>query len=149
MMTYDVETVKDYLEAIPDERVEPINRLRQAIKNHLPDGFEETIEYGMIAYVVPLKRYPKGYHAKKNTPLPFISLASQKKTINLYHHGLYARQDLHDWFMSEYLSLFQRKPDMGKSCIRFKNVDARVIKLVSELAKKMTVEDVIQVYENK
>jgi hypothetical protein len=148
-MQYDVNTVVEYLEAIPDNRKNQLNQLRKAIQKNLPKGFEEDFQYGMISYVVPLSRYEKGYHAKANTPLPFVSLASQKHTINLYHSGIYADERLYTWFNQRYLELFSKKPDMGKSCIRFRDINDLVLKIVSELLQKMTVDEYIKLYEKR
>ena len=38
----------EYLELIPDDRKPAMNRLRQTILDNLPEGFEETMSYGMI-----------------------------------------------------------------------------------------------------
>ena len=89
-MQYDVHTVEEYIAALPDNRRFAIEKLRNVILTNLPDGFEEQISYGMISYVVPLSRYPKGYHVKKDEPLPFLAIASQKNHIGLYHLGLYS-----------------------------------------------------------
>ncbi|MEZ4986583.1 MAG: hypothetical protein R2795_16360 [Saprospiraceae bacterium] len=53
----------------------------------------ETMSYGMIGYVVPHSVYPAGYHCDPQLPLPFISIASQKNFIALYH-GIYADADM-------------------------------------------------------
>ena len=71
--------VDDYISSLDLDRQKAISRLRDGLLYNLPSGFEEVISYGMIGYVVPLSVYPNGYHVKKNTPLPFINLASQKK----------------------------------------------------------------------
>lgn len=148
-MTYDAKTVEDYLEQIPSERVDTVNRLRNTIKMHLPKGFEETMLYGMIAYVVPLSTYPEGYLGQKDTPLPFVSVASQKHTINVYHNGLYVNEKLSDWFKSAYKETVGKKPDMGKSCIRFKPRNPIPFALLGILMEKMTVKDVIAMYEDR
>jgi hypothetical protein len=149
LMQYKASSVEEYLEVIPDERKDKLNQLRKVILTNLPKGFEEDFEYGMISYVVPLSRYEKGYHAKANTPLPFVSLASQKHTINLYHSGIYADERLFTWFNQRYQELFSKKPDMGKSCIRFKEVNDLVLKIVGELLQKMTVDEYIKLYEER
>lgn len=146
-MKYDVSTVEEYMKAIPSERRNQINQLRDVIQKNIPPGFEEDFQYGMIAYVVPLSRYKEGYHAKKDTPLPFISLASQKNNISVYHMGLYANEELNAWFEKSYKEHYQKKPNMGKSCIRFKEIDVKAVRLIGELARKMTVEDVIALYQ--
>lgn len=148
-MRYKVDSIDAYMKAIPKDRVLPINQLREAIKNNLPEGFEEVLQYEMISYVIPLSRYPKGYHVTPNTPLPFISLASQKATINLYHNGIYANQSLFTWFNETYKEMFGKKPNMGKSCIRFKEVNALTIDLIAQLCTKMTPQDLIDLYENR
>lgn len=147
-MQYDVNTVEDYLAALPEDRRPVIEKLRQVILSNLPDGFEEQISYGMISYVVPLFRYPKGYHVEKGQPLPFISLASQKNHIALYHLGLYGNKSLEEWFTDEYAQRVPTKLDMGKSCIRFKNPKRIPYDLIAELCQKITVDEFISMYEH-
>lgn len=146
-MQYDVETVKAYIAALPENRQAVIEKLRETILANLPDGFEEQLSYGMISYVVPLSRYPQGYHAQPGEPLPFLALASQKNHIALYHMGLYGKPDLEAWFVEEYAERVPTKLDMGKSCIRFKNPDHIPYDLVAELCQKITVDQYITAYE--
>ena len=146
-MQYEVNTVKEYIEALPEDRKPVIEKLRQVILSNLPDGFEEQISYGMIGYVVPLSRYPQGYHVKNNEPLPFLALASQKNHIAAYHMGLYGNQALEAWFINEYAQRVPTKLDMGKSCIRFKNPDHIPYDLIAELCQKITVDEYINAYE--
>ncbi|WKY46598.1 DUF1801 domain-containing protein [Eubacteriaceae bacterium ES3] len=146
-MIYDVKSVEEYLAALPANRKEPMEHLRTVVKANLPDGFSEQISYGMLGYVVPLAIYPKGYHTKKGEPLPFLSLASQKNYIALYHFGLYANKDIETWFIKEYQLQVPTKLDMGKSCIRFKNTSLIPYDLIAELCKKMTVQEYINIYE--
>lgn len=77
-----------------------------------------------------------------------MSFASQKNSVNLYHSGIYAKKELHDWFVNEYPKHSQRKLDMGKSCIRFKYLDDIPFELIGELTRKMTCEEWIKIYEN-
>jgi len=146
-MQYDVDTVDQYIAALPEDRKAVIQKLRKVILANLPEGYEEQIAYGMIGYVVPLSRYPKGYHAKEGEPLPFLSLASQKNHIALYHMGLYGNQGLEEWFVEEYADRVPTKLDMGKSCIRFKNPDHIPYDLIAELCQKITVDEFIHAYE--
>lgn len=147
-MQSKVKTVQEYLDEIPAERAEYFKKLRDTIVSNLPKGFVEEISYGMIGYVVPLSLYPRGYHTTPNLPLPFTFIASQKNFIALYHMGIYADNTLLDWYVKEYTALFKRKPDMGKSCIRFKKPDQIPYDLIAELMKKMTTEKWIRLYED-
>ena len=147
-MQYKANTPEEYIAQIPEERKEPIKKLQKVIKENLPKGFEETIQYGMIGYVVPHSIYPDGYHCTPDTLLPFMSIASQKNFIAVYSSGLYAKKELMDWFVGEYPKHCKRKLDMGKSCIRFKKIEEIPHELIAELASKMSVKEWISIYES-
>lgn len=140
-------TPEQYLSELPEDRKEAMLKLRNAIKENLPQGFEEVISYGMLGYVVPHSIYPSGYHCDAKLPLPFINLASQKNFIALYHMGIYADKNLESWFVSEYPKHVKTKLDMGKSCIRFKKMDDIPFDFIGELAAKVSLEDWILNYE--
>ncbi len=137
----------EYYQNLPEERKEAMSQLRKTLKDNLPTGFEETMAYGMPAFVVPHSLYPPGYHVNPKEPLPFISLACQKKFIALYHMGIYSSPELLTWFQTAYKNQVPTKLDMGKSCIRFKNQKNVPFDLIAELASKLTVEKWIQLYE--
>ncbi len=137
----------EYVEQIPEDRKLAINRLRQTIIANLPKGFEETMSYGMIGYVVPHSVYPPGYHCDTKLPLPFMAIASQKNFIAVYHMAVYADKSLHDWFIAEYSNHSKSKLDMGKSCLRFKKPDDIPFELIGKLASKITPSQWIEMYE--
>lgn len=140
-------TPEEYINNLPDDRKQAMNTLRKTILDNLPKGFEETINYGMIGYVVPHSLYPGGYHCNPKLPLPFMSIASQKNFIAIYNMGLYANQKLMNWFLQEYPKHCNTKLDMGKSCIRFKKMDQIPFALIGKLSKKVTVNEWIEFYE--
>ena len=142
-------TVEEYMDNLVDNRKSPMSKLRQVMNDNLPKNLEETISYGMIGYVVPKTVYPDGYHCSPELPLPFLSIASQKNFIALYHMGMYAKPELLDWFVAEYPKHCKRKLDMGKSCVRFKKMEEIPYELIAELIQKMTAEEWIDIYENK
>ncbi|QCX37692.1 DUF1801 domain-containing protein [Aureibaculum algae] len=147
-MNYKANSVEDYIDQLPEDRKEPLKKVRLVLLKNLPKGYEEGINYNMIGYYIPHSIYPNGYHCDPKLPLPFINLASQKNSINLYHSGIYAKKELLDWFVAEYPDYSKRKLDMGKSCIRFKYTNEIPYELIGKLAKKMTVAEWIQIYEN-
>lgn len=138
---------EEYISALPEDRKAAMTQLRATILEHLPEGFREEMSYGMIGYVVPHSIYPAGYHCDPKLPLPFLSIASQKNFIAFYHSGLYADEELKDWFVGEYAKQVSSKIDMGKSCIRFKKMDQIPFALIGELVSKVSVQDWIGVYE--
>ncbi|MBO6585752.1 MAG: DUF1801 domain-containing protein [Gracilimonas sp.] len=143
----EADSPEEYIQKIPEERKEPIKKLRSVISKNLPEGFKEQMSYGMIGYVVPHSLYPNGYHVAPELPLPFINIASQKNHIAVYHSGIYADDELMNWFKGEYPKHVKTKLDMGKSCIRFRNPDHIPYELIGELAGKMTPKEWIELYE--
>lgn len=140
-------TPDEYVAALPRERQWPIEKLRKIIKENIPAWFEEEMSYGMIGYVVPHSLYPAGYHCDPSLPLPFISIASQKNSINLYHMGIYADESLLTWWQEEYRKLGIGKLDMWKSCIRWKNLETIPYELIGNLVSKLRVQDWIGINE--
>lgn len=86
-------TVENFFFNVPEERKETFSKLHQTIIENLPKGFEAAISYGGLGYVVPHSIYPNGYHCKPEEPLPFVGIASQKNSINLYHMGFIRTQN--------------------------------------------------------
>lgn len=140
-------TVENYIEQLPEDRKTAMQELRKIFSENLPEGFQECMSYGMIGYVVPHSIYPAGYHCDVKLPLPFMNLASQKSHIAVYHMGIYADSELLSWFQEEYSKQVKGKLDMGKSCIRFKKPELIPYNLFAELARKMSVQDWISIYE--
>ena len=146
-MKYIATSPEDYIKQLPEERQAVFKKLRTVIQKNIPQGFQECINYGMIGYVVPHTKYPKGYHCNPTLPLPFLNIASQKNFIAIYHSGIYANRNLLDWFLTEYPKHCEQKLDMGKSCIRFKKHTEIPYNLIGELCRKVTVNDWIALYE--
>ncbi|MDF3077392.1 MAG: hypothetical protein K0S09_1281 [Sphingobacteriaceae bacterium] len=147
-MQINADSVNDYLEQLPEDRKEAMLELREVILHNIPEGFSETISYGMIGYGVPHSLYPPGYHCNPKLPLPFLNIASQKNFIAVYHMGMYADEKLLNWFTEEYPRHTKAKLDMGKSCVRFKKPELIPFELIGALAGKMTVNDWINKYES-
>ena len=146
-MQIKADSVEEYLANVPEERKEAFAKLRKTIVENLPSGFQECLSYGMVGYVIPKSIYPDGYHCDPSLPLPFMSIASQKNFVALYHSGIYADAELSKWWQQEYPKHVKTKLDMGKSCVRFKNVKHIPYELIAELCHKMTPEDFINIYE--
>lgn len=136
-----------YIDELPEDRREVIQKLRQTILKSLPKGFKEQMSYGMLGYVVPHSLYPDGYHCDTSLPLPYMNLASQKNFVAVYHMGVYSDKKLLDWFVAEFPKHCKRKLDMGKSCIRLKYMDDVPYELIGELSSKISVEEWINMYE--
>ncbi len=117
--------------------------MRQVIVDNLAPGFEEIMDFGMIAYVIPLSRHPKTYNKKS---LMYAALASQKNHMAVYLMCLYSDGRAEDWFTDAYAKT-GKKLDMGKSCVRFKRLDDLPLDIVGQAVARMTPDDFIASYE--
>lgn len=140
-------TVDEYIDELPDDRKKVISELRSVIRNNIPGDFREEMSYGMPGYVVPHELYPEGYHCDPTKPLPFLSIASQKNFIAIYHMGIYADPKLLKWFTEAHAKASPKKLDMGKSCLRYKKAEDIPYALIGELVSRMSVKEWIDLYE--
>lgn len=149
-------TVEQFLAELPAERVELVTTVRDLVNAHLPEGYQEAMQYGMIGWSVPHERYPAGYHTDPSQPLPLAALASQKQYVSLYLMGLYlpaagddpAEADTADvrWFRDAWAAT-GRKLNMGKSCVRFKKLDDVAADVVGDAIARLPVDEYVARYE--
>lgn len=135
-------TVEEYLQELPGERAEALRVVRRVILDHLPPGYVETMNWGMICYEVPLALCPDTYNKQ---PLMFAGLASQKHHMGLYLMCVYSHQGSRASFEEKFRAS-GKKLDMGKSCVRFKKLEDLPLEVVGETIAATPVEDYIQVY---
>jgi len=74
-------TVEQYLAELPDDRRAEVEIVRDMVSANLPEGYVETMRWGMITYEVPRDIYPDTYNGQ---PLMFLALAAQKRHLALY-----------------------------------------------------------------
>jgi Domain of unknown function (DU1801) len=142
-MRSDATLVEEYLDELPPDRREVISAVRDAVNEHLPEGYEEVIAYGMVSWVIPLEDYPDTYNGQ---PLGVAALASQKNYMSLYLLGVYADEGLEDWFRAQYAER-GLELDMGKSCVRFKRLDQVPLDVIAEVIRRVPPDAYIARYE--
>ena len=119
-------TVAGYLKSLPAERASVISEIRDLVNKNIKAGFAETMRWGMISWEIPLEKYPDTYNKQ---PLNYIALAAQKNNYSLYLMSCYVTSAEHDAFEKAYRASGKRI-DMGKSCVRFKNIDDLPLPLI-------------------
>jgi hypothetical protein len=140
-MRSDASTVDAYLESLPPERREAIEAVRNVILKNLPKGYEESMEYGMISYQVPLATYPDTYNKK---PLGYAALASQKNYMAVYLNNIYSSPEAAEEFERAYRATGKRY-DVGKSCVRFRKLNDLPLPLIGKTIKSMPVRKFIEI----
>jgi hypothetical protein len=143
MASSGAQTVEKYLSGLDPARRTAIAAVRNVVLDNLPSGYEETMQYGMISYVVPLARYPRTYNGQA---LAVASLASQKNYMSLYLMGVYGDPQTNVWFTRRYRES-GKKLNMGKSCVRFKELDDLPLGLIGEVIARTPVDQFIKSYE--
>lgn len=143
MASSAVKTVAEYLDSLPAARRTVVSAVRDVVRRNLPRGVTESMGYGMIAYNVPLERYPETYNGQ---PLCYAAIAAQKNHYSLYLTCVYQGADDSDWLKNEFVRA-GKKLDMGKSCVRFKSLDDLPLPAIGELIARTTPERFIAQYE--
>lgn len=146
-MKIEASSVAQYIERAPSQKKEALALLREVIKANRPDGFDEVLSYGMMGYVVDLSLRLPGYHARKGETLLFLAIAARKNHVALYHMGLYSDENLMGWFVEGYPENARKKPDLGKSRIRFRNMADIPYDLIAQLVRKMSPDEFVAIYE--
>ena len=143
MVSSRASTVDEYLAELPQERADVVRTVRRTILERLPDGFVETMNWGMICYELPLSSYPDTYNGQ---PLGTAALAAQVRHYSLYLYGVYMSPELTQRLRDAYAAS-GKKLDMGKSCVRFRNLDGIDLDAVGEVIAAVSPEDLIAMYE--
>ncbi len=142
MVSSKAETVEEYLAELPDDRRDAIAEVREVILEHLPEGYVEAMNWGMIAYEVPLETFPDTYNGK---PLMYAALASQKNHMAVYLTAVYANDEIENWFRERYLAT-GCKLDMGKSCVRFRTIGQLPVDLIGEVIGQTPLEEFVALH---
>ena len=124
-----------YLASLPAERRKVIAAVRAVVKRHLPQGYVETMNWGMLSYEVPLSRYPDTYTEQ---PLAYLALAAQKNNYALYLSCTSGDKALMGKLAAAYKAA-GRKPDMGKGCLRFRTLKELPLDVIGEIVASTSV----------
>jgi hypothetical protein len=142
-MRSDVTTVEQYLGGLPEDRRRALGIVRETILANLPDGYEETMNWGMISYEVPLHAYPNTYNGQ---PLMYAALASQKNHMAVYLSAIYADAEARREFEAAYRATGKRF-DVGKSCVRFRKLDDLPLEVIGEAVARAPLDRFIAIHE--
>ena len=132
-------TVAAYLKALPADRRSALSKVRRVIKKHLPRGYREVMNWGMISYEVPLRRYTNTYNGR---PLMYAALAAQKNYVSLHLVAAYGSPVLGARLKAGFRAAGKRL-DMGKGCIRFREAEDLELGVIGEIIASVSVDKYI------
>lgn len=136
-------TVDAYIAGLAPEWRTVVSTMRRMVNAHMPPGYEEVMNWGMISWQIPLARYPVTYNKQ---PLSYVALAARKNTCALHLIGVYADDEQERKLLAAATAL-GKKLDMGKSCLNFKKPEDLPLETIGELIASMSVEAYIANYE--
>jgi Domain of unknown function (DU1801) len=136
-------TVAEYLKELPESRRSVVSAVRDVVRKNLPKGYEETMQYGMISYGIPLARFPNTYNGQ---PLGYAAIAAQKNHYALYLMGAYSDPNI-DAKLREGFAKAGKKLDMGKSCLRFKSLDDLPLDVIGRVVSSVPPERLIELHD--
>jgi hypothetical protein len=139
----DATTVEEYLAGLDDDRRAQIEPVHRVVRDAMPSGYAESVDWGMICWSVPLETFPDTYNGK---PLSYVCLAAQKRHNALYLTGLYSGSEEADDFRRRWTE-DGRRLDMGKSCLRYRTVDDLRLDLIGESVAAIPPERLIALHE--
>jgi len=137
-------TVAGYLRAVPIEQSSVLSKLRQLIRKHLPNGYQEATNWGAITYQVPLKRCPDTYNGQ---PLCYVAIAAQKNYLSLYLMTVYGDPEKQKQLKAGFTRA-GKKLDMGKACIRFRTLDDLPLDTIADIIASTPVDTYVAAYED-
>lgn len=143
MVNSTASTPEEYLAELPEDRREVMAALRKLIRKHLPKGYQETIGWGMLTWVIPLEKYPDTYNGQ---PLGYVALCAQKNYYALYMLGPYA-DPAQDAQLRAAFKAAGKKLDMGKSCLRFKKLEDLELDAIAKSIASTPPKRYIEQYE--
>jgi Domain of unknown function (DU1801) len=143
MVQSNAKSVKDYLDELPPARRAVVAKVREIVRKNLPAGFEEAMAFGMIGWQVPLARYPETYNGQ---PLLYAALAAQKNAYSLYLMGCYMDPPTRAALIAASASA-GKGLDMGKSCIRFRELDELPIAALGKAVASVALKEFIAHHE--
>jgi hypothetical protein len=136
-------TVDDYLAELPPEQRSIVASVRDLVRRNLPEGYQETMNWGMISYEIPLERYPHTYNKQ---PLSYVALAAQKNFYTLYLNAAYQDRDGRKRLEREFQKA-GKKLDMGKSCLHFKRLEDLPLDVIARVVASTPPEKFIEQFE--
>ena len=136
-------TVSEYLSALPPDERADISKVRRVIRQNLPHGFRESVQWGMICYTVPLSRFSSTYNGQA---LCYAAIAAHRNYHSLHLMTVYGSPAEEKQFKAQYKAT-GRKLDMGKSCVRFRSAEDLPLDLIGRTIASTSVDDFIARYQ--
>src|SRR6478609_8836532 len=143
-------TVAAYLASLTPEKRAVVKEARAFVRKHLPKGYAEFMNWGVINWGIPLEAFSNTYNGQ---PLCYVGLGAKKNYNSLYLMGAYETSN------GNYTTPFSQKLlvdafkkagkrlDMGKCCLHFKALDDLELTSVATVIAMSTPAEYLAYYK--
>ncbi len=136
-------TVSGYLASLSPEKRAVIEAARKLVRANIPKGYAEYMGWGVINWGIPLAEFSNTYNGQ---PLCYVALGAQKKYNALYLMGCYGASSQHN-YLKDAFEKAGKKFDMGKCCLRFKQLDDLELQAVAKVIGYATPKQYLDFYK--
>lgn len=134
-----------FLDRFTQDEQSQLLKMRSAILEALPEGYEELMSYGMLCYAIPLSVYPKGYLGDPKQPIVYLGITKQKHHYAFYSMGLNQIQALFEEEKRRYEDK-HGKLDHGVGCLRFKKAEKVDLDLIKNITQAVPMHRYLEAY---
>ena len=143
-------TVAAYLASLIPEQRAVIEEARAFVLRHIPKGYAEFMNWGVINWGIPLEEFSNTHNGQ---PLCYVGLGAKKRYNSLYLMGSFDSSNrTYTTPFSEKLLVdaFRRagkRLDMGKCCLHFKALDDLELTSVAKVIAMSTPKEYLAYYK--
>ena len=143
-------TVTSYLDSLSPEKRAVIDEARAFVHKHIPDGYAEFMNWGVINWGIPLEQFSNTYNGQ---PLCYVGLGAQKNYNSLYQMGAYSTSNgkyttpFSQELLVDAFKKAGKRLDMGKCCLHFRKLDDLELTSVAQVIAMSTPEEYIAYYK--
>lgn len=136
-------TVAAYLASLTPEKRTVIVEARALVLKHIAKGYAEFMNWGVINWGIPIEEFPDTYNGQ---PLCYVALGAQKNYNAFYLMGAYDGSNAAK-LLADAFKRAGKRLNMGKCCLRFKDLDDLELTSVAKLIAMSTPTDYIAYYK--
>src|SRR6476469_9847616 len=143
-------TVAAYLASLTAEKRAVIEEARALVRRHIPKGYVEFMNWGVINWGIPLEKFSDTHNGQ---PLCYVGLGAKKSYNSLYLMGAYDSSDgtyttpFSQKLLVDAFKKAGKRLAMGKCCLHFKQLDALALTSVAKVIGMSTPKEYLAYYK--
>src|SRR4051812_236026 len=143
-------TVAAYLASLTPEKRTVIEEARAFVHKHIPKGYAEYMNWGVINWGIPLEKFADTHNGQ---PLSYVGLGAQKNYNSLYLMGTHESSSgkytppFNEQLLVDAFKKAGKRLDMGKCCLHFQRMDDLELNSVAKVIEMSTPKEYLAYYK--